>query len=112
MVEIVIIIYIMLNIYTVKQKSLGYRFFLCTIMQNQGRESFLYRAPVALSDCPHSTGEHSADEVPNPWSNVLTTKCITFCTCVSIFSNIFKGVSTPLDHKCICNELEHLVALW
>jgi hypothetical protein len=35
MVEIVIIIYTMLNIYTVKQKSLGYRFFLCTITQNQ-----------------------------------------------------------------------------
>ena len=35
MVEIVIIIYTMLNIYTVKQKSLDYIFFLCTIMQNQ-----------------------------------------------------------------------------
>ena len=35
MVKIMIIIYTMLNIYTVKQKSLGYRFFLCTIMQNQ-----------------------------------------------------------------------------
>ena len=29
MVKIMIIIYKMLNIYTVKQKSLGYRFFLC-----------------------------------------------------------------------------------
>ena len=42
MVEMVIIIYTMLNIYTVKQKSLGYRFFLCTIMQNQVQEFFLY----------------------------------------------------------------------
>ena len=30
---------------------------------------------------------------------------------LAYFHNIFKGVSTPLDHKCICNELEHLVAL-
>ena len=42
MVKIMIIIYTMLNIYTVKQKSLGYRFFLCTIMQNQVQEFFLY----------------------------------------------------------------------
>ena len=42
MVKIMIIIYTMLNIYTVKQKSLGYRFFLCTIMQNQVQELFLY----------------------------------------------------------------------
>ena len=41
MVEIMIIIYTMLNIYTVKQKSLGYIFFLCTIMQNQVLEFFL-----------------------------------------------------------------------
>ena len=40
MVEIVIIIYTMLNIYTVKQKSLDYIFFLCTIMQNQAQEFF------------------------------------------------------------------------
>ena len=41
MVEIVIIIYTMLNMYMVKQKSLGYRFFLCTIKQNQVQEFFL-----------------------------------------------------------------------
>ena len=41
MTEIVIIIYTVLNIYTVKQKSLGYRFFLFTIMQNQVHEFFL-----------------------------------------------------------------------
>ena len=41
MVKIMIIIYTMLNIYMVKQKSLGYRFFLCTIMQNQVLEFFL-----------------------------------------------------------------------
>ena len=41
MVKIMIIIYTMLNIYTVKQKSLDYRFFLCTIMQNQVPEFFL-----------------------------------------------------------------------
>ena len=40
MVKIMIIIYTMLNIYTVKQKSLGYRFFLCTIMQNQVQDFF------------------------------------------------------------------------
>jgi hypothetical protein len=34
MVQIVIIISIMLNIYTVKQKSLGYRFLLYIIIQN------------------------------------------------------------------------------
>ena len=42
--------------------------------------SFLSRASVAPSDYPHSTGE-----VSNPCSNVPTTKCITLCTCVSIF---------------------------
>ena len=74
--------------------------------------SFLSRALVASSDYPHSTGGHSAGEVSNPCSNVPTTQCITLCTCVSIFSQKhFKGVSTPLDPKCICNELEHLVAL-
>ena len=41
MVEIVIIIYTMLNIYMVKQKSLGYIFFLCTIMQNQVQDLLL-----------------------------------------------------------------------
>ena len=41
MVEIMIIIYTMLNIYTVKEKSLGYIFFLCTIMQNLVQEFFL-----------------------------------------------------------------------
>ena len=40
MVQIVIIIYTMLNIYTVKQKSLGYKFLLCIIMQNQVQEFF------------------------------------------------------------------------
>ena len=54
--------------------------------------SFLYRALVAQSDCPHSTGRHSAGEVSNPCSNVSTTKCITLCTCVSIFSQIFSRV--------------------
>ena len=38
--KIVIIIYTMLNIYTVKQKSLGYKFLLCVIMQNQVQECF------------------------------------------------------------------------
>ena len=33
MVKIMIIIYTMLNIYTIKQKSLGYIFLLCIIMQ-------------------------------------------------------------------------------
>ena len=37
-----IIIYKMLNIYMVKQKSLGYIFFLYTIMQNQVPKFFLY----------------------------------------------------------------------
>ena len=41
MVQIVIIIYTMLNICTVKQKSLGYKFLLCIIMQNQVQEFFL-----------------------------------------------------------------------
>ena len=40
MVQIVIIIYILWNIYTVKQKSLGYNFLLCIIMQNQVQEFF------------------------------------------------------------------------
>ena len=40
MVEIMIIIYTMLNIYTVKQKSLGYKFLLCIIMQNQDQDFF------------------------------------------------------------------------
>jgi hypothetical protein len=35
-----IIICTMLNIYTVKQKSLGDRFFLCTIIQNQVQDFF------------------------------------------------------------------------
>ena len=30
---------------------------------------------------------------------------------LAYFHKHFKGVSTPLDPKCICNELEHLVAL-
>jgi hypothetical protein len=52
-------------------------------------------------------------QLRHPCSNVLTTKCITLCMYVSMFSqNIFKGVSTPLESKGICNELEHLVALW
>ena len=54
--------------------------------------SFLSRAPVALSDCPHSMGKHSTGEVSNPCSNVPTTKCITLCTCVSIFSQTFSRV--------------------
>ena len=33
------------------------------------------------------------------------------CVLAYFHKNIFKGVSTPLDPKCICNELEHLVAL-
>ena len=41
MVQIVIIIYTLLNIYIVKQKSLGYKFLLCIIMQNQVQEFFL-----------------------------------------------------------------------
>ena len=41
MVQIVIIIYTMLNIYTLKQKSLGYKILLCIIMQNQVQEFFL-----------------------------------------------------------------------
>ena len=41
MVQIVIIIYTMLNIYTVKQKSIGYKFLLCIIMQNQRQEYLL-----------------------------------------------------------------------
>jgi hypothetical protein len=39
-VQIVIIIYNMLNIYRVKQKSWGYKFLLCIIMQNQVQEFF------------------------------------------------------------------------
>ena len=54
--------------------------------------SFLSRAPVAPLDYPHSTGGHSAGEVSNPCSNVPTTKCITLCTCVSIFSQILSRV--------------------
>ena len=41
MVKIVIIIYTMSNIYTVKQKSLVYKFLLRIIMQNQVQEIFL-----------------------------------------------------------------------
>ena len=41
MVQIVIIIYTMLNIYTVKQKSLVYKFLLRIIMQNQVQEFFI-----------------------------------------------------------------------
>ena len=42
MVQIVIIIYTMSNIHTVKkQKSLGYNFLLCIIMQNQDQD-FVY----------------------------------------------------------------------
>ena len=77
--------------------------------------SMLMAKRVSLSrpsDYLHSMGGHSAGEVSNPCLNVSTTKCIILYTCVSIFSQTFsKGVSTPLDHKCICNELEHLVAL-
>ena len=40
MVQIVIIIYTMSNIHTVKQKSLGYNFLLCIIMQNQVKDFF------------------------------------------------------------------------
>jgi hypothetical protein len=40
MVRIMIIIYNMLNIYRVKQKSLGYIFLLCIIMQNQVQDFF------------------------------------------------------------------------
>jgi hypothetical protein len=46
-------------------------------------------------------------QLRHPWSNVLTTKCFTLCTCVRIFSQTFSRVLA-----CICNELEHLVALW
>jgi len=41
MVQIVIIIYTMSNIHTVKQKSLGYNFLLCIIMQNQVQDFFI-----------------------------------------------------------------------
>jgi hypothetical protein len=41
MVQIVICIYTMLNIYTVKQKSLGYIFLLCIKMQNQVHDFFV-----------------------------------------------------------------------
>ena len=51
--------------------------------------SFLSRAPVAPSDYPHSMAGHSTGEVSNPCSNVPTTKCITLCTCVSLFSQTF-----------------------
>ena len=54
--------------------------------------SFLSRAPVAPSDCPHSMGGYYAGEVSNPCSNVPTTKCITLCTCVSIFSQSISRV--------------------
>ena len=54
--------------------------------------SFLSRALVAPSDCLYSTGGHSAGEVSYPCSNVLTTKCITLCTCVSLFSQTFSRV--------------------
>jgi len=40
-VQIVIIIYTMSNIHTVKQKSLGYNFLLCIIMQNQDQDFFI-----------------------------------------------------------------------
>jgi hypothetical protein len=40
MVQIVIIIYTTLNMYRGKQKSLGYIFLLCIIMQNQVQELF------------------------------------------------------------------------
>jgi hypothetical protein len=40
MVQIVIIIYTMLNIYTVKQKSSGYKFLLRIIMENQVLDFF------------------------------------------------------------------------
>ena len=51
-----------------------------------------FRTSVAPSDYLHSMGGHSAGEVPNPCSNVPTTKCITLCTCVSIFSRKFSRV--------------------
>ena len=35
----------------------------------------------------------------------------TLCTCVSFSQIFFKELTTQLDPKCICNELEHLVAL-
>ena len=54
--------------------------------------SFLSRAPVAPSDCPHSTGGHFAGEVSYPCSNVITSKSITLCTCVSLFSQTFSRV--------------------
>lgn len=40
MIEIVIIIHSMLNIYRVRQKSLGYRCLLCTIKEKQGHRFF------------------------------------------------------------------------
>ena len=33
-----------------------------------------------------------APKLHHPWSNVPTTKCITLCTCVSIFSQTFSRV--------------------
>ena len=54
--------------------------------------SFLSRVSVAPLDYPHSTSGHSAGEVSNPCSNVPTTKCITLCTCVSIFLQMYSRV--------------------
>ena len=78
---------------------------LCEIM------SFLYRALVAPSDCPHSTGGHSAGGVPNPSCLGFIAKLIHInsnfisfvivptppCVCVLAFSQSFsKGLTTQL----------------
>ena len=50
MVQIMIIIYTMLNIYTIKQKSLGYRFLLRIIMQNQVQDFiFIFWATILFT---------------------------------------------------------------
>ena len=50
MVKIMIITYTMLNIYMVKQKSLGYRFLLRIIMQNQVQDFiFIFWATILFT---------------------------------------------------------------
>ena len=51
--------------------------------------SFLYRALVAPSDCPYSTGRHSTGGVPNP------SHLRSFAELIHINSNFISFVNVP-----------------
>jgi hypothetical protein len=94
--------------------------FYCSV-SGQTTEGGLHCAPltghgVRVRSLPKAKSDHFETspfdpKLHHPCSNMPTTKGIILCTCVSIFSQTFLRVLHSLESKCICNELEHLVAL-